>query len=188
MKGSAAAPGALVIVDLAYTEFAGQDLTGAVLGIPNAIAIRTMSKAWGLAGLRVGYAAGDERVIDWLRVAGGPYTVSAASVGIASAWLAEADEAVAGYVARVKGERATLGERLRGLGCEVWASAANFVLARFVDAAGVHERLGARGIAVRAFPGKAWIGDCLRITCPGDETDLRRLLSALELAVEGRTT
>ena len=64
---SAGAPGALRVVDLAYEEFAEADLTHTALALPNAVVIRTFSKAWGLAGLRVGYALGPVEIIRWLR-------------------------------------------------------------------------------------------------------------------------
>src|SRR5262249_6005414 len=80
---STASPDSLILVDLAYAEFADDDLTPVALGQPNAIVIRTFSKAFGLAGLRVGYAIGPERMIRVMRAVGGPYPVSGLSLLIA---------------------------------------------------------------------------------------------------------
>ena len=85
---SAALPSTLLLVDLAYTEYADADLTPAALTLPNVVVTRTLSKAWGLAALRVGYAAGPVAVIDALRTAGLPYAVSGLSVAMARRWLA----------------------------------------------------------------------------------------------------
>ncbi|TNF33344.1 MAG: histidinol-phosphate aminotransferase family protein, partial [Deltaproteobacteria bacterium] len=79
---SAAAPHAVLIVDLAYGEMADEDLTAAALALPNAVVFRTFSKAWGLAGARLGYAIGPSALVGWLRAAGNPYAVSGPSVAL----------------------------------------------------------------------------------------------------------
>lgn len=170
-----ALPRSLIIADLAYAEFDDEDATPRLVAEPNIVIIRTLSKAWGLAGLRVGYAVGDERVIGWLRVAGGPYTVSGPALAMAEAAVATCGFQTQAFIARVKWERAALWRVLSGVAAEVWPSKGNFVLARFADAASVHRRLSERGIAVRAFPGKPRLGDCLRITCPGEPAAFDRL-------------
>ena len=68
-----AVPDALVICDLAYAEFADEDLTPVALSLPNAVVVRTFSKAWGLAGLRVGYAMGSAETVSRLRAVGPPF-------------------------------------------------------------------------------------------------------------------
>ena len=74
---SEGAPQAILMVDLAYVEFANKDLTPVALELPNAVVFRTFSKARGLAGLRVGYALGPARWLNVLRSVGLPYPVSA---------------------------------------------------------------------------------------------------------------
>ena len=187
---SAAAPRALVIVDLAYAEFAWKDQTPAVLALPNAIAVRSCSKAWGMAGLRVGYAAGPAAVIGWMRAVGSPYAVSGPSLAMAAAWLDRGRARVDRFVARVRWERTFLGRALCALGARPYPSEANFVLAQFGDPRGVWERLARQGIAVRIFPAKARghyaavpLDRCLRITCPGNARDFKRLIGALQEAV-----
>jgi histidinol-phosphate aminotransferase len=175
---SEALPGVLIIADLAYTEFAERDLTPEVLAIPNALLVRTLSKAWGLAGVRVGYAAGPAEVIGWLRTAGQNYPVGGMALEIAARRLGE-EAAVADFIARVRREREQLTERLRELGAEPLPSQANFVLVRLPDAAGIQTALAGEGIAVRAWPGDERLGAYLRLTCPGDDGMFARLERAL---------
>lgn len=187
-----AAPGALVIADLAYAEFAAEDLTAVALDLPNVVVVRSFSKAWGLAGLRVGYAAGAPETIGWLRAAGAPYPVSRPSLALAAARLARETAAesrgrsgpLRRFVETVRRERANLADRLRRLGAEPFSSQGNFILVRFhrPDAAWVRDALAGLGIAVRLFPGRPDLAGCLRITCPGDGAAFRRLSAALASA------
>src|SRR2546430_5436612 len=97
---AAAAPNALVVLDHVYVEDADEDLTPALLDLPNVLVLRTLSKAWGLAGCRVGYAVGSPYVIAVLRAAGGPYTVAAPSVALALAQLERGAEPLRAHVAQ----------------------------------------------------------------------------------------
>ncbi len=176
---STAAPRALLLVDLAYTEFADDDLTGTVLDLPNAIAVRTFSKAWGLAGLRVGYALGSAAVMDWLRAAGSPYPTSGLSLALATRGLESGERRMQAFVARVRAERTELTTLLESWGSSVVPSQANFVLARFQGARRVWEGLRQSGIAVRRFPSNGALSNALRITCPGEMAAFDRLCAAL---------
>ena len=176
---SAAAPHALLLVDLAYGEFAEEDLTRAALDLPNALVVRTLSKAWGLAGLRVGYALGPPQIIRWLRTAGNPYAIASLSATAAVRRLRDGADALREFVTRIRAERAELGEVLREIGAVPQPSQANFVLARFSRAMEAWNGLARRGIAVRAFPNHPRLGDRLRITCPGEPAAFARLLAAL---------
>ncbi len=176
---SAAAPQALLIVDLAYGEYAEEDLTAAVLALPNAIAVRTFSKAWGLAGLRVGYALGPAAIIALLRAVGGPYPTSGLSLLLAGRRLATGVAAMRANVAQVRRQRVELCEFLRARGVDVLPSQGNFVFARFKDASRVWNGLAATGILVRSFPGRPGLADALRITCPGEPAAMTRLMQAL---------
>jgi histidinol-phosphate aminotransferase len=182
-----AVPGALLVVDLAYVELADEDLTAAALALPNAVVTRTLSKAWGLAGLRVGYALGPAELIGWLRAAGNPYAVSGPSSALAVDWLEKGGAFARAYVERVRAEREELGGALARLGARPLPSQANFVLARFdppARAVWVHDALAGLGIGVRAFPGREHLGDALRITCPGGAEDQARLIAGLEVALD----
>jgi histidinol-phosphate aminotransferase len=86
---------------------------------------------------------------------------------------------VSPYVERIKFERAELFQLLERLGALPWQSQANFVFARFKDAAGVAARLRDQKIVAREFSSSPNIADCLRITCPGDERLFERLCTAL---------
>jgi histidinol-phosphate aminotransferase len=183
-----AAPHAIVLADLAYAEFDGTPLATAARDFPNVVVTRTLSKAWGLAGLRVGYAVGDARVVEWVRAAGAPYAVAGPSLAIASRWLDEGADAVDAFVARVQRERDVLAAELASLGVRSPPSRANFVLGRFGNALGVWRTLAASGIAVRRFPDHPLLGDALRITLPGDEAAFSRLRRALQMALRPANT
>jgi len=172
-------PACLVVADLAYVEFADEDPTGELLRLPNAVVTRTFSKAWGLAGLRVGYAIGPAEIIGWLRTVGHPFPTSGVSLALAAAALEGDQAATRAYLDRVRGERVELATMLRSLGAEAPPSQGNFVLARFADAWAVADALAARGIRVRRFERGTPLGDRLRITCPGDSADFDRLTAAL---------
>jgi histidinol-phosphate aminotransferase len=177
-----AAPHALVLLDQAYGELADTDLTGPALDIPNVIVVRSLSKAYGLAGLRTGYAIGAPEVIGWMRAAGGPYAVAGPSLHLARARLALPKDDIARFVERVRTERAALFALLGELGYAPLPSQANFVFARLPDPVALRDALARRGIGIRAFPGKKHLGDAVRITCPGDERDFDRLCRALREA------
>ena len=178
---AAAAPQSLVLIDQAYIEYADEGFDPAVLDLANVVVVRTMSKAWGLAGCRVGYAIGSSDVIAVLRAAGGPYPVAGPSLALALAQLSRGDAALRAHVTQVRAERAELRELLCTRGVNAGASQANFVLADVGRrAAFVRDGLRGRGILVRGFPGRAGLETSLRITLPGDPADFERLTTALD--------
>ncbi len=178
---AAAAPQSLVLIDQAYIEYADEGIDPAVLDLANVVVVRTMSKAWGLAGCRVGYAVGSSDVIAVLRAAGGPYPVAGPSLALALSQLKRGDAALRAHVTQVRLERTNLRELLCARGVAARASQANFVLADFGRrAAFVRDGLRARGILVRDFPRRAGLETSLRITLPGDPADFERLTTALD--------
>ena len=177
---------ALVVLDHAYAEFADEDLTDFALRSPNALVLRTFSKARGLAGLRIGYALGPPEVIALMRAAGGPYSVSSASLVLAEAALRTPGPEEADYVRAVRSERVELESVLGALGASVLPSQANFVLGRFGDATWVRDALAGLGIGVRLFPGEESLAGRLRITCPGNAPDFERLRAAFAAALAPR--
>lgn len=176
-----AAPDALVLLDHAYVEYADEDLTAAVLDIPNVVITRTLSKAWGLAGCRVGYAIGDSHIIAVLRAAGGPYPVAGPSLALAARQLEHGARSLASHVARVRDERAALTKQLASRGLSPRRSQANFVFvecgkrAKFCAAG-----LAALGVLVRDFTNRPGITTALRITLPGEPAAFERLTNALD--------
>ncbi|MEZ4296994.1 MAG: histidinol-phosphate transaminase [Polyangiaceae bacterium] len=181
---SEAAPHAAVLLDQAYAELADEDLTARALALPNVVIVRSLSKAYGLAGLRMGYALGPPEAIGWMRAAAGPYTVAGPSMHIALARLAMPDDDVKAYIARARFEREELFRLLAELGLSPVPSQANFVFARLSDPVGLRDAMARRGIGIRAFPGKPHLGDAVRITVPGNERDFARTCDALREAVK----
>jgi len=182
-----AASNALLVLDHVYVEYADEDLTPAVVDLPNVLVLRTLSKAWGLAGCRVGYAVGSPYVIAVLRAAGGPYTVAAPSVALALSQLERGVEPLRAHVARVREERRLLSARLAAAGLAPRPSQANFVLVECGPrAASIHAGLAGRGVLVRNFPDRRREGldTALRITLPGDASDFERLGEALERTLD----
>ncbi len=178
-----ALPGALVLLDHAYAEFAETDLTRAALALPNVVVFRTFSKAWGAAGLRVGYAAGDPRVIGWMRCVGQPYAVAGPSVAAVSRLL-DADPTPPGdRVHTVRRHRSELAALLSGLGAEVLPSEGNFLLARCAGSAWLRAALASLGISVRAFAGRPLLDGWIRITVPDDGVAFDRLADGVRAAL-----
>ena len=173
----AAAPAALVLLDAAYAEFGGADLTAVALADPRAVVVRTFSKAFGLAGLRIGYAIASPDVVAWLRAVGSPFTAGTLARRAAVLRLQDEHGEVADYTAAVAGERERLGEQLRRLGLEPLPSAGNFVYVRGGEPTWLRDALAGLGIAVRAF------ADGVRITVPGEAAAFTRLQHALAAAL-----
>ncbi|MGP3945233.1 histidinol-phosphate transaminase [Streptomyces sp. 6N106] len=153
----AEAAGALVVVDEAYGEFSHRpSLLPLIEGRPRLVLSRTMSKAFGAAGLRLGYLAADPAVVDAVQLVRLPYHLSAVTQATALAALEHTDTLL-GYVEALKAERDRLVSELRTLGCEVTDSDANFVqFGRFEDAHAAWQGLLDRGVLVRdnGVPGR----------------------------------
>lgn len=173
------APG-LVMLDEAYAEFAGSTLAAQIPRHGRAIIIRTFSKAFGLAGLRVGYAIGAPALVREIEKARGPFAVSTVALRAATAAITEGLPWVQARVADAVAARNDLLQQLRARGFQPLESAGNFVLLPRADAAQVAQRLATAGIAVRAFPQLTGIGPALRITV-GPADAMQRLLDALSL-------
>lgn len=161
-----------VMVDQAYVEFADEDPSARLLELENVVLIRTLSKAWGLAGLRIGYAVSTPERIARLRAVGGPYAVSGLGVRIACHRIDREAEAMRRFVAETTRRRDRLTRLLSDAGAQVLPSQANFVLARFPDARWILRGLEAQGIRTRSFP---HLPGCLRITVPRSEAEMSRL-------------
>lgn len=173
----AAASGALVLVDAAYAEFGGDDLTAAALDLPDTVVLRTFSKAFGLAGMRVGYAIADPEVVRWLRSVGSPFTCGTWSRHAAAVRLSHDGREVADYVQAVQRERELLTRHAGERGLRPLPSAGNFVFVRPGDPHWLRDALGSLGIAVRAF------STGVRITLPAADVVLARLCAAIDAAV-----
>lgn len=157
---AASSPG-LVVVDEAYAEFSGASSALSLLrDYPNLIVSRTMSKAFAFAGVRVGYLAAHESVIDALRVVRLPYHLSALTQAAALTGFQFAEQMLA-TVSLIQFERARLSSALISLGYAPYDSAANFLLvAGFEDSQAAFRSLLAQGVLVR----DVGIAQTLRIT------------------------
>jgi histidinol-phosphate aminotransferase len=180
---AAAAPQALLLVDLAYAEYAAEDLTEAALALPNALVLRTFSKAWGLANARVGYVLGPAALLEPLRAAGNPYAVAGPSLALAEQRLERDRGAMRAHVARVVRERQAIEARLEARGARVSPSMANFAFAEVPDPELFVGVAAGRGLALRRFPGRAGLEGAVRIGCPDDPRGLAELLAAIDLAL-----
>jgi histidinol-phosphate aminotransferase len=181
-------PACLIMLDGAYEEFAERPLSMLALEYPNVVAFRTMSKAWGLAGIRVGYCFGDARVMRWLRTTGGPYAVSGPSIAMALERLGADQARTEAYVANVRRERDLLGKQLAARGVRAARSEGNFVLARFEEGSArddrwVRDALAGVGVLVRRFGSRPELKGALRMTCPGEPGAFARLSMGLDAAL-----
>lgn len=165
----------LVVLDAAYTEFADEDLTGTALELDNVVVVRTLSKAYGLAGLRVGYALGSADVIRTLSGFGSPYNTSALSLSLAAKVLADGPRATGAFVRSVESERDSLIALLGELKASPLPSQANFVLATDVDPSWVIPAAASLGVGLRGFPNRSELARSVRIGLPGDEAEFARL-------------
>lgn len=178
-----AAPQAALLVDEAYFEFHGETLIEQTRKIENLFVARTFSKAYGLAGLRIGVLAGATGQMAMVRRVASPYSVNAAALAVLPEALRD-QEYVGGYVAQVLRNRERLQQELGNLGLHYWSSHANFVLvhigsghAEFVRA------LRDRGILVRDRHSDPGCEGCVRLTI-GTDDHTHRLIAALRDLVE----
>tara|TARA_R110002072_G_scaffold4174_1_gene29396 strand:+ start:108651 stop:110306 length:1656 start_codon:yes stop_codon:yes gene_type:complete len=175
-----ALPDAWIVLDAAYAEFASEDLTECALRLANVVVVRTLSKAWGLAGLRVGCAIAAPERLAQLHAAGNPMPVSVASATLAIARLQTGRADVADHVAQVRDQRIDLVRILRSFGAKpVEPCQGNFVLVHGVKAKWLTQSLAALGIAVRRFPGQPELADAVRIGLPAEPKAYGELVLAL---------
>ncbi|HVF19029.1 MAG TPA: histidinol-phosphate transaminase [Mycobacteriales bacterium] len=182
-----AAPG-MVVVDEAYAEFSHLPSAVPLLaGRPRLVVTRTMSKAFAMAGARLGYLAADPAVVDALRLVRLPYHLSALTQAAARVALAHAGELLSA-VDLLKSERDRVAAAIGGLGLAVIPSDANFVLfGRFGSAGSAWQSLLDRGVLVRDVSGGNRLGGWLRVSIgtPG-ENDLFLAALAEVAAAESR--
>ncbi|MET8135547.1 histidinol-phosphate transaminase [Streptomyces sp. NPDC005251] len=157
-EAAQAAKPSMVVIDEAYIEFShGDSLLPLLEGRPNLVVSRTMSKAFGAAGLRLGYLAAHPAVVDAVQLVRLPYHLSAITQATALAALEHTDTLL-GYVEQLKAERDRLVTELRAMGCEVTESDANFVqFGRFADAHAAWRKILDQGVLVRDNGVPGWL-------------------------------
>lgn len=173
----------LVIVDEAYIDFTDYDGFVPLLNrYPNLVVLQTLSKAWGLAAIRLGICFASKEIIQVLNKIKPPYNISIVSQEIASKALDKEDQKNK-WVKEIITERAWLQVELRKLYrvIEVFPSDANFILVKMTEAASVYQKLVERGVIVRDRSNVILCDNCLRITVgtPKENQILIRELSAL---------
>jgi len=168
----------LVLVDEAYGEYSGQTAVPLLSRAPQLLVTRTLSKAFGLAGLRVGYGLAAPEVVQVLEKVRGPYKVNALGERVAVAALREDVPWVRRHVEESRGLRERLRGELERLGLDPLPSAANFLCVPVPDSAAVGKALLVRGIKVRVLRSLPGIGDAFRVGV-GPWEQMERLLSAL---------
>ncbi len=177
LAGQQQAP-AIVVIDEAYAEFRRAGTPSALELLPeqrNLVVTRTMSKAFALAGARLGYLAAAPELCDALRVVRLPYHLSAVTQSVASAALRHADELL-GKVEELRSERDRTVEWLEARGLEVAPSDANFVLfGRFDDREAIWQGLLDRGVLIRVTGPDGW----LRVSI-GTAAEMTAFKNALE--------
>ena len=177
-------PRTLVLVDEAYSDFAGTTLVPQIADHPNMVISKTFSKVRAAAGLRLGVLITHPEIADMFRAVQLPYNVSTLTHAVA-AKIAKDDSAVARRVAQCASERARVAGALRTVGTiEVYPSVTNFVLFRVKDGdtAGAHARFLARSVLIRDISNWPGCAGCLRVSI-GTPKENDRFIAAIRDAL-----
>jgi histidinol-phosphate aminotransferase len=169
---ASAAPG-LVIVDEAYVEFAGpgRDLQRLLEDHTNLVIVKTLSKAWRLAGVRLGYMLADPAVTSLIARVRLPYHLSTFSQAIGVAALRRTDDALE-HIRAITQERDRIGRSLNDMNVECFESHANFLLFRVAESHKVWSELLDHGVLIRDYSATPGLEECLRVTAgTPEETD-----------------
>jgi histidinol-phosphate aminotransferase len=171
-----ASPG-LVVIDEAYFEFCGETFVDALEQNRNVLVVRTLSKAFRLASVRLGYGIAHPSVLEEMRRVRMPYAQSAFTQVAATVALRRRAELLE-VVPELIAERGRIASALASIG-HVFPSGANFILFRPKDADGLQAELGRRGVVIRDFRHLPGCEGCLRVTVGSpDEND--EFLAAVE--------
>lgn len=181
-----AAPAAALLVDEAYFEFYGETVLPTRTGFPNLFVARTFSKAYGMAGLRIGALVGDAEQMATVRRVASPYNVNAVALSCLPDALADRDY-MREYVSEVRECRMRLEQAFQECGIRFWPSQANFALLRVGSTSAISsvfvDCMRQRGILVRDRSSDPGCEGCVRITI-GSREHADRLLVALHETVE----
>lgn len=170
----------IIVIDEAYINFSSQkSFIPDLEDFPNLVVLQTLSKAWGLAALRVGMAFASDSIISYMNKVKPPYNINQASQDLVLKALEEVDQ-VNEMIRFLVQERKRLEDVLPGLGCvlKVYPSDANFLLVKVTDARDIYQMLLDKGIVVRDRSNVSLCAGCLRITV-GTERENNELIQAL---------
>ncbi|WP_293909416.1 histidinol-phosphate transaminase [Deinococcus sp.] len=174
----AAGDGWIAVLDEAYHQFAGRDGRKAVRARPNRVSLRTFSKAWGLAGLRLGYALAAPELAQNLQKLVSPFNVSALVTAVAGVALEHPQYMVERAAQTVQERERVLAALANHPVYTAVASKANFFLLRTPDADAAYAYLLSRGILVRRQDKLPGLSGCLRVSI-GTPAENGAVLSAL---------
>ncbi len=173
---------AILVIDEAYIDFVPEaSVKNRLKGAPQLVIIRTLSKAFALAGIRCGFLIGAPEVIGMIKKVIAPYPVPVPVAAVAEAVLSqEGITAMQRRAEAMKERRLELTEALKRLPgvTSVYEGCGNFILVRFTDARGTYLALRNEGIILREQASQPGLADALRITV-GTDDENKRLLSAL---------
>lgn len=170
----------LVVIDEAYINFARQKTFSTQLAnYPNLVVLQTLSKAWGLAALRVGLAMASRQIIDLMNNVKYPYNINIASQELALKALQKVDQ-VNTWTKQIIEQRGFLEKELKTIPViqKIYPSDANFLLVKMLNANDIFKYLQAKGIIVRNRTNVIGCKDCLRITV-GTKDENNSLIEAL---------
>ncbi len=172
-----------MLVDEAYFHFYGETVMDLLGELPNLVVARTFSKAYGLAGLRVGLLASGAENMRWIRRVLSPYSVNHVALDVALPAALNDTEYLDNYVAEVLAARAEFETMLDAMGIRRWPSRANFVL---VEIGGKHAEFvrrmnaaGGSGTRQVERPGLRWMRSFITV---GTREQMRRAVEAMEAA------
>lgn len=168
----------IVILDEAYAEFSGDGRIAEAPRHDRLLVTRTLSKAFGMAGFRIGYGAGGASLVREIEKVRGPYKENAPGERAAAYAVTENVAWMQECVTRAIENRERLTAALRATGFRPYASAANFVLVPIADSVRIARLAREHGIALRAYEGLRGIGDAIRVTV-GPWPVMERALGAL---------
>ena len=154
----------IILLDEAYCEYSGKSAKEKIGQFPNLIILRTFSKAFGLAGLRIGYLISNPKIISAMKKAASPYSINAIAIKAAEAAI-EDEMFVEKYVNEIRVNREIVRKELGALNIDTFPSETNFIIAKFGKSSGtICKRLRAKGILVRDVGKYGLLEGCLRIT------------------------
>ncbi|MBR2255608.1 MAG: histidinol-phosphate transaminase [Candidatus Methanomethylophilaceae archaeon] len=176
----------IVVVDEAYTEYADESFVRRVEEFDNLVVLRTFSKAYAMAALRVGYAVTNRKLSDMMMCIKIPDSLNKVSEGAAIAAVKDQDF-IKSSVDMVREQRPKLAEGLRKLGFETFPSDSNFILARSpIDHEALVSGLKSKGVLIRDFGSKRRTENCVRTTVGTQELNSLLLEKAAEVIDECR--
>ncbi|SMO51775.1 histidinol-phosphate transaminase [Fodinibius sediminis] len=175
----------IVVVDEAYIDFSDEESWASEVNTyPNLVVLQTLSKSFGLAGIRLGITFASDAIIDYMMKVKAPYNVNKLTAQRALEAFDKMDR-IASNIAKIKKQRSTLRQQLEQIAIvrHIYPSEANFLLVRVDHARKIYQKLADRGIIVRYRGNEPHCDDTLRITV-GTPEENERLISALKQLTE----